>query len=228
MSGVQGGSAVAPVGVFGGTFDPVHFGHLRAALEVLSGCALGSVRLVPVGEPPHRDRPVAAGEQRLQMLLAAVRGEPRLVVDDREVRRAGASFTVDTLGAMRAESPATPLCLLLGADAFLGLPTWRRWQDLATLAHLVVMHRPGTALAPTGELARLLAERRCADPLELRRSVAGRIFEQPITQLDISSSAIRAMVARGGDPRFLVPDAVRDQLMASDCYRQTAEVQVRA
>jgi nicotinate-nucleotide adenylyltransferase len=220
-----------PVGVLGGSFDPVHFGHLRTALEVLESCQLGVVHLVPSGVPPHRRPPVAPAAQRLRMLQAAVAGAPRLVVDDRELRRAGPSYTVDSLAGLRAEFPARPLCLIVGADAFLALPTWHRWRELLAFAHLVVVHRPGWRLEPAGELARLLEDRRSDGARALQESSAGRIRVQPVTALDISSSAIRALVARGGDPRFLVPDPVRELILDSGCYSQPPapkEAQLRA
>jgi nicotinate-nucleotide adenylyltransferase len=211
-------AARGPVGILGGTFDPVHLGHLRAALEVREACGLAEVRLVPAGAPPHRPAPVAGAALRLRLLRAAVAGVPGLAVDDRETRRAGPSWTVDTLAGLRAEDPARSLCLVLGADAFLGLEDWHRWRELPALAHLVVVHRPGWTLAPGGELGRLLAERRATDPAALRDPAGGAIFVQAITPLAISSSEIRALLARGGDPRFLVPEAVREILVAGGCY----------
>lgn len=214
----QGG----PIGVFGGTFDPVHHGHLRTALEVLEGCGLEQLRLVPAHVPPHRPQPRAPADLRLEMLRRAVAGEPRLVVDDRELRRGGPSYTVDTLAELRAEVGTRPLCLVLGADAFLGLPGWHRWRELPGLAHLVVVERPGTRLEPDAALAGLLAGRRSPDAAALARSSAGLLWQQPVTPLDISASAIRALLASGGDPRFLVPEAVRELLMASRCYPSIA------
>jgi nicotinate-nucleotide adenylyltransferase len=221
-------STRAPIGVLGGSFDPVHHGHLRAALEVVEACALAGMRLIPVGQPPHRQPPVASAEERLRMLRAAAAAESRFNVDEREIRRIGPSYTVDTLRELRAEVGGQPICLVLGADAFLGLPTWHRWCDLPELAHIIVMHRPGVPLVPGTDLAELLAARRRDTLAELTRGPAGTIRVQPVTQLDISSSAIRALVNAGGDPRYLVPDAVRDLLMKSGCYRKSAEVQVRA
>jgi nicotinate-nucleotide adenylyltransferase len=210
------------IGVLGGTFDPVHHGHLRSALEVLESCGLERVLLVPAGRPPHRARPVAPAELRVRMLRAAVAAEPRLAVDDRETRRDGPSYTVDTLQSLRAEVGERPLCLIVGADAFLGLVSWHRWRELFALAHLIVMRRPGWALEPAGELAQVLAERGGEDAGALRRRPGGLIHVQPVTALEISSSAIRALVAGGGDPRFLLPDAVRDLVMASSVYQQPA------
>ncbi len=223
-----GQTLAAPVGVFGGTFDPVHNGHLRAALEVLDSCGLAAMRLVPSGQPPHRNRPVAGPEERLRLLRVATAGEPRFAVDESELRRAGPSYTIDTLAVLRTALHPQPLCLVLGADAFLGLPDWHRWRELPDLAHLVVMHRPGAPLRAEGELAQLLAARHSDDVGDLRRRSAGVVRLQPVTQLDISSTAIRTLVRDGRDPRYLVPDAVRDLLVSSSSYRHSVEVQVRA
>lgn len=218
----SGRAATGPLGILGGTFDPVHNGHLRAAIEVLEACRLAGMRLIPAGQPPHRAPPVAPGELRLRMLRAAVAGDTRLAVDDREMRRRGPSYMVDTLASLRTEIGQRPLSLVLGADAFLGLPTWHRWQDLFGLAHLIVIHRPGWQLTVEGDLARQLAGRRDDDVAALTRTPGGTIRVQSITRLEISSSAIRALVAAGGDPRFLVPDAVRELVMTSGCYQKQA------
>ena len=137
-----------PMGIFGGTFDPIHYGHLRTAFELWQSLKLAEVRFLPTGIPPHRERTLADAALRVEMVRAAVADQPAFVVDDREVRRAGASYTVDTLTELRAEHPHRSLCLLLGMDAFLGLPAWHRWRELFELAHVVVAHRPGWK-APT-------------------------------------------------------------------------------
>jgi nicotinate-nucleotide adenylyltransferase len=189
---------------------------------VLEACRLAELRLVPAGVPPHRAPPQAPAELRLEMLRRGVGSEPRLVVDDRELRRGGPSYTVDTLTALRAELGARPLCLVLGADAFLDLPGWHRWREIPALAHVVVIHRPGARLELAGEVAALFAGRRSDDVGALAAGSAGVLRVQPVTQLDISASAIRALVAGGGDPRYLVPDAVRDLMMATRCYPAAA------
>ena len=137
-----------PIGLFGGTFDPIHYGHLRTAFELWQELRLAEVRFLPTGSPPHRDDPLASSELRLAMVRAAVADQPAFVVDDREIRRTGISYSVDTVTELRAEYPDRSLCLLLGMDAFLGLPNWHRWRDLLGLAHIVVAHRPGWK-APT-------------------------------------------------------------------------------
>lgn len=208
-----------PIGIFGGTFDPVHNGHLRAALEVLEACQLAELRLVPVGLPPHRPPPAAPAALRLRMLREAVADEARLVVDDRELRCPDPSYTVNTLLSLRAEVDRRPLCLMVGADAFQGLPGWHRWREIIDLAHLIVVQRPGALLAPQGELAEVVAERRCGHWSVLAEETAGRIYVQTVTQLAISASKIRQLLAQGRDPRWLMPAAVRRLVMESDCYR---------
>ncbi len=215
-----------PIGVFGGTFDPVHYGHLRTAHELLVALRLSEVRFLPCGLPPHREPAVASGEQRLAMVRAATLGEPRFLVDNRELYRDGPSYSVDTLLALRAEYPHRSLCLMVGMDAYLGLPKWYQWRQLLQLAHLVVAHRPGWVAPDTGPLGELLADRGTEDVDDLHSARAGRIFIHAVTQLEISSSALRKMIAEGEDPRYLMPDMVRDVIIDTDCY--SAEAQKRS
>ncbi|HEX5650071.1 MAG TPA: nicotinate-nucleotide adenylyltransferase [Steroidobacteraceae bacterium] len=215
---MTGGHPPAPIGVFGGTFDPIHYGHLRTAYEVLQALRLREVRFVPAGDPPHRDPPRVDAAIRLELVRAATADQPGFVVDDREVRRAGPSYTVLTLGELRAEMPSTPLCLIVGMDAFRGLPTWHRWQELLELAHVVVAPRPGWDAPREGPLGELLVSRRVASVEALHERASGRIYVQPVTQLEISSSELRELLAAGRDPRYLVPDTVRELVRRTDCY----------
>ena len=206
------------IGILGGTFDPIHHGHLRCAQELLQDLPLDEVRLVPCRIPPHRDAPHASAAQRLRMLTAALDDAPGLIVDGRELSREGPSYTVDTLHSLRAELGATPLCLIVGMDAFNGLDRWHRWQELIGLAHIVVAHRPGWTPPQTGDVAELLRRHAAHSPLELRSRPAGRILPWPITALDIAATAIRAQVAAGKSPRFLVPDTVARIIAAEGLY----------
>jgi nicotinate-nucleotide adenylyltransferase len=207
------------IGLFGGTFDPVHFGHLRVALDVVQHLRLEQLRLLPLAAAVHRRQPLASPEQRMAMLRAAIRDEPVLVADDRELIRGGPSYTVVTLGSFREElGSEAPLCLLVGADAFEGLPDWQRPLDILNLVHLVVMQRPGAPTARDAWLREQVEQRRTDDRAALRRQAGGLIYFQTVTQLDISATRIRRMLAQGKSPRFLLPDAVLDLVQASGCY----------
>ncbi len=207
------------IGLFGGTFDPVHYGHLRPALEVSEALGLNEVRFLPCRVPPHRGMPSASAEQRLAMLKVAIADQPGFRVDTRELARAGPSYTVDTLGSLRRELVDVPLCLMLGLDAFLGLCTWHRWWDLPKLAHVVVMQRPGTVFETTGELQTLLAHHETRDVRRLAGEAAGSILFCPVTQLDISATAIRGDLRESRSPRYLLPDAVLAWIRAHRLYR---------
>ena len=219
---------MTPIGILGGTFDPVHFGHLRTAMELLECLRLEEIRFVLCRVPPLGKKPRAAVEARLAMLEVAVRQESRFVVDERELHRDGPSYSVDTLESLRAEFPDRPLCLIAGMDAFASLPEWHRWDELLSLAHLVVAHRPGAPLPDGDALRRVLDRHRTVDPADLAGMTAGRILLHAVTQLDISSSAIRETVARGESARFLVPDRVLEFLQAEGCYARDRDMRVRA
>jgi len=219
VSSVHPASGAGPIGVLGGTFDPIHLGHLRTALELLEALALEQVRFVPCGEPPHRHLPLRSAELRLAMVQAAVAGEPRFCVDDRELRRAGPSYSVDTLASLRQEFPSRPLCLLLGMDAFGGLAGWHRWTELLDHTHIAIAHRPGWAVPTDGPLGEILRRHRADSVDAVHASISGSIVVVPVTQLDISSTELRGVLERGGDPRYLVPDSVREIILRSGCYR---------
>ena len=214
----------SPIALLGGTFDPIHFGHLRLAEELAESLDIGEVRFIPAGQPPHRGQPRAAAIHRLEMARLAVAGNPRFVLDEREFHRAAPSYSVDTLTDLRAElGPQTPLVLFMGADAFLGLTTWHEWRHLFDLAHIAVAQRPGFSAAAWEDalpdpLRRILSTRRGEHPGELREKPAGHIFLQDITQLDISASQIRDRALRGKSLRYLVPDAVIAYLNENRLY----------
>jgi nicotinate-nucleotide adenylyltransferase len=212
-------AARGPLGILGGTFDPIHLGHLRTALELLDLLALDEVKFVPCREPPHRDAQPARGELRLELVRAAIQDEPRFSVDTREFRRSGPSYTVDTLASFRDEYPSRSLCLLLGMDAFLGLPQWQRWTELLAFAHIAVAHRPGWILPADGPLGEVLAAHRVLTSEALHAVPRGNIYITPVTQLEISATELRQALAQGSDPKYLVPDSVRKILLRSGYYR---------
>lgn len=212
-------SGIAPIGILGGTFDPIHNGHLRLAIEAAEACGLGEVRLVPAGTPPHRAPPVAAARHRLEMARLGAAGCPGLVVDEREAYKTAPCYTVETLEQFRAGlGPQAPLCLILGMDQFLDLATWHRWRELFGLAHLVVAGRPGAGRKPEGPLAAEHAARLKDDPRALRAAPAGALVPISISALEISASGIRARLAAGRSVRHLLPDSVLDYIQANRLY----------
>lgn len=212
-----------PLGLFGGTFDPVHFGHLRLAEEAISHLGLSAVRWVPAGRPPHRGTPQVTPQQRLEMVLRLTAKNPRFFVDPAEVEAARASYTVETLERLRGEfGHQQSLVLLVGADAFAGLFTWHRWRELFSLAHIAVSHRPGFPVERASlpdELASEFADRRAENPQVLATTGAGQIVTFAMTQLAISATQIRHLLANGKSARYLLPDAVLDYIQHHQLYR---------
>lgn len=212
----------APLGILGGTFDPVHFAHLRLAEEARDRLNLDRVRLIPAGTPPHRQPPLAGPAHRLAMARLAVEDNPGLELDEGEIHASGPSYTVLTLERLRRElGPRKPLVLLLGADAFLGLSTWHRWQELFDLAHLAVATRPAHVLEAAHMAPALAAEftrRQVRAAQSLRESLAGCILPFGITSLDISATGIRAALQAGGSPRYLLPNGVLDYIHRHHLY----------
>jgi len=209
-----------PLAILGGTFDPVHNAHLRVAWEAAEMLD-ADVRLIPASVPPHRDQPIASAAERAAILRAALQGQDRLVADERELRRDGPSWTIDTLIELRDEiGPERPLVLLVGADAFLALSSWHRWGELFDYAHIGVLTRPGHEIAtlPT-ELRIKVASRRTNDVNALLAAPSGRVLPMPVTPLEISATEVRAVLAAGGEPRYLLPDAVLEDPRLLAPYR---------
>ncbi|MGD0958942.1 MAG: nicotinate-nucleotide adenylyltransferase [Methylomonas sp.] len=206
------------IGVFGGTFNPVHFGHLRTALEVKEALNLQQLRLIPCRLPAHRQEPEVAAELRLTMLQLAIAATPGLQIDNRELERPGPSYMVDTLRSLRAESGDTPMALVIGADAFAGLESWHDWRRLFDYAHVVVMTRPGYA---EKNLPDFFRRRLLKEPALLSAHAAGSLFFQPVTLLDISATQIRRIIAAGASAQFLLPDAVLNFIQQHQLYQTT-------
>ena len=207
-----------PIGILGGTFDPIHYGHLRPAQEVLRALDLAEVRIIPAANPPHRRAPLATAEQRLRMAELAMAEFPGLRVDDREIKRGGSSYTVLTLESLREEFGARPLCLLLGLDAFEGLETWHQWQRLPELAHFVVMTRPGWSLPAAAAMPAWACGRLAHAASDIARTGAGKIHFQTVTPQDISATRIREAIARGEPVGGLLPSAVLDYVRTNRIY----------
>ena len=209
------------IGILGGTFDPVHIGHLRSALEVAEEFAFDELRLIPSARPPHRETPSCSAEDRLAMVRLAVEGVPLLQVDDRELRRPRPSYSIETLESLRAElGPEARLFLLLGWDAYCGLPTWHRWRELLEHCHILVMQRPDADSEAPEALRDLQAARSAPDP-QAMTGPAGQISFVWQTPLAVSATRIRQLLAGGGSVRYLVPDAVLHYIQTRGLYRAT-------
>jgi nicotinate-nucleotide adenylyltransferase len=214
---------LSPIGLFGGTFDPVHFGHLRLATELAEAFKLEKVLFIPAGLPYHRGREAhASAEQRLTMLKLAVQRDARFDVDERELRREGDTFTFDTLTEIRAErGPDVPLVFLTGSDAFAKIDTWHRWQELFDLAHFAVAIRAGDeqwlSKGP-GAMPRDTWPRITLNLREMLCVPAGKVMSFAMTPLAISSTALRTLVREGGSIRYLAPDPVVEYIRSHNLY----------
>lgn len=211
------------IGILGGSFDPVHFGHLRLAQEARDFLDLSEIRFIPVGHPPHRAPPTVSDAHRMAMLELALRDNLSFRVDTHELGKTTPSYTIGTLESLRAEvGEQTPLVLFMGADQFTLLHTWRRWEELTNLAHILVAMRPSTEpFAPDGLAPKVSAWFRAHlkdDPAVIRDHAAGHIFLLGLTPLAISSTAIRATIAAARSPRYLLPDPVLDYIHANKLY----------
>ncbi|UCB54726.1 MAG: nicotinate-nucleotide adenylyltransferase [Thiotrichales bacterium] len=199
------------IGILGGTFDPVHFGHLRPALEVMQAIGLEQVRFLPNRIPPHRETPWLDVDNRLELLNIAIDDQPGFILDERELQREGHSYMVDTLESLREDFPEQSVCLILGMDAFLGLQQWHQWQRLPGLCNIVVTRRPGFELDDAFIGKQPFAPATTVS--ELTQEGNGRFLLQSVTQLDISASTIRALLVKGQSVRYLLPDEVNNRLM---------------
>lgn len=208
-----------PLAVLGGTFDPVHIGHLTVAWEAAE-LLDAEVRLMPASVPPHRPPPVADATARVAMLHAALAGQSRLGMDTRELARGGVSYTIDTLTELRAEEGDRALVLLLGADAFAGLSGWHRWRELFGVAHLGVLSRPEVDAEPPEPLREELARRRSAPDGAWRLRPAGCIIELAVTPLEVSATRIRQLLAAGRHPRYLLPEGLSAAPSLLAAYRR--------
>jgi len=210
--------ATRPLAIFGGTFDPVHIGHLSVAWEA-SELLDAEVHLLPAAVPPHRPPPTASPEQRMAMLRAALQGQSRLALDGRELQRTGPSYTIDTLTELRMEQGDRPLILLIGADAFAGLPSWQRWREIFEVAHIGVLSRPGIEGTLPDALVQVIEGQRVNASGELHHLAAGKVIELAVTPLEISATHIRELLAAGRDPRYLLPAGLFDDAGLLAPYR---------
>lgn len=212
------------IGLLGGTFDPVHFGHLRMAQELAEALQLDEVRFIPAAIPPHKTSTFSSAEHRAAMVDLAIANNPRFTLDDRELRRTGASYTFDTLQSLKDElGKDTSLVLLMGSDAFIKLNTWHRWQELLNLCHITLVQRPVSptsgkdALPPV--LEQFLHDHYTENGNDLHAHAYGFITMQQVTALDISATHIRSLLAKKQSVRYLMPDSVIDYIQAQHLYQ---------
>lgn len=211
----------APIGIYGGTFDPVHYGHLRPNLELCEILDMEHVRFIPAFHPPLRDKPQTPAAIRLKMVALAIEPEPRFILDDREIKRGGISYMVDTLQSLRQDYPERPLCLLMGMDAFAAIDRWHHWQQLLDYAHIVVSQRPDTTfneIEHWPESIKDFYQQHKAERQEIRESLCGKIRLEPVTQLSISATDIRERLKNKHSIRFLVPDPVINLIKYYNLY----------
>lgn len=206
--------------MFGGTFDPIHHGHLRLALELRDRLGFDQVRLTPCALPVHRESPGCSARQRLEMVRLAVGQEPGLIIDDREIVADKPSYSIETLQSLRTELGAqASLTMVMGTDAFLQLDSWHRWQELLNLCHILVVIRPGWHLNNSHPMYGWYQQHRVDQAAELQQCPAGSIVLQQLAALEISATAIRQQVAGGQSPRFLLPDSVWNHIRQQQLYR---------
>ena len=208
-----------PIGILGGTFNPIHHGHLRLAIELYERLDLAEVRLVPAKQPPHREQPSVSSEFRLELVKIAIMGVNGLSVDDRELRREGPSYMVDTLSSLRQEFPQRSLALILGMDAFLDLYQWHEWERLITLAHILVVNRPNSQLSDQNKtMQNFLKQHRISDKKDLQSEKFGKIWIEKMPMLTISSTQIRNIIAAGKNPTYLLPATVLEKINIYKLY----------
>ncbi len=203
-------------GIFGGTFDPVHNGHLQSVTTVYNHCALERICFVPTAVPPHRGRPGASAQQRLEMVALAVANHPQFDVDDRETRRDAPSYTYDTVKSFQAEDAAKCYCVILGVDALLGLESWYRWRELLASVHFLVMRRGGWN--PPDPLPGWWKARYTESIEDLKRFKSGKIFQVNIIPNPVSATEIRCGLARGIDVSPMMPQSVWNYIDTNNLY----------
>jgi len=207
------------VGILGGSFDPIHHGHLRSALDVCDSLALDGIHLLPNFISPHKSISHASDHHRLAMLTLAIEDCEKLRIDPQELNSNTSCFTIDTLEKLRLSHPTSPLCFLMGMDSLRSFTHWHRWQDILDLCHLVVSARPGWDLPTDGDVAQLLTQRQVNEPSALHQQLAGKIYLHQAYPLAISSSEIRELCRREKSIKFLVPNNVQQYISKHQLYR---------
>lgn len=208
------------IGILGGTFDPVHSGHIKLAQYVLKQLAFNEIRFIPCYQPVHRKPPIATPQQRLAMLQLALDAEKQLSIDDREIKRKGPSYMIDTLITLRNDFPETALCLILGFDAFTQLASWKKWQDLLKYAHLIVLNRPESNELSDTLIEQLLAKHETKNPAALRKNLAGKIYQLNMPPIPISATQIRNSLKQQQPIQTELPFKVLQYIKQHNLYQK--------
>lgn len=212
------------IGIFGGTFDPIHYGHLRVAEEIVETIDLQKMYFIPAGNPWLRPAPIASSQHRAEIVQIAIQDNPRFILDKREINREGISYSVDSLRELKQEfGKKTVLCFVIGADAFIKLAKWNNWRETFNLCHFIIVARPGHQLISNHDMLPIELQEECSkrwvsSVSSLRSSDNGLLFIAPTTMLDISATTIRARIAAGESVRYLVSDAVLRYIKANQIY----------
>lgn len=207
------------IGILGGTFDPIHFGHLRLAEELSEALGLEQVRFIPAAQPPHRNQPATSAVHRAAMVSLAIAGNPRFSLDERELKRSGSSYSIDTLQSLRNElGKERSMCLIMGSDAFVRFNTWHRWKEILGLCHIALVERPATKETLPTVLQALLHDHYTEEATDIASAAAGLITMQKTTALDISATRIRLGLQHNRSPRYLTPDSVIAYIHAHQLY----------
>lgn len=207
------------IGFLGGTFDPIHFGHLRPALEIQQALDLQALYLMPNYIAPHKSKSLASAQQRIDMVQLAIQDTPTLQLTTQELLRPSRSYTIDTLKLLRQQYPETPLCFIMGMDSLIQFDSWYRYQEILSYCHLVVSHRPGWEPQFNSVVSELLRKHQISDPAQLHQFLSGHIYFQSTTQLAISSSEIRDLLATNKSINFLTPQPVCAYIKEQRCYK---------
>lgn len=207
-----------PIGILGGTFDPIHQGHIHLALELLSELKFECIKFLPCYQPVHRSMPVTTPEDRVQMIKIAIKDQPQLSLDLREIERAGPSYMIDTLISLRNELPNTPLCLILGLDSFNHIDTWKCWKELLVYAHFIVVNRPSVQLTQNSDILKIFEQHQINDKRQLSLHVAGGILFVNIVPSPISATEIRHRIQAKLPVAQLLPHGVAEYIHDHDLY----------
>jgi nicotinate-nucleotide adenylyltransferase len=207
-----------PIGILSGTFDPIHLGHIHLANTIQKLCQLQKILLIPCSQSPLRNQPIASAEDRLSMVKLAINDPAHLFADDREIKRGGLSYTIETLKSLRQENPDTPLALIMAIDVFNRFDEWHDWQNILQLVHLIIANRPGSWQITNPKAMELLRKHQITDPQQLQKQIAGLIYLTDINPLPIAATQIRALIKEHKSASHLVAPGVWQYICKKQLY----------